>query len=460
MAGVAEREGATAERRGASPGRRCAHRVLGRVFADGAYADRAFRAEADRAGLDPRERAFAQRLAFGAIQRRATLDHVIAGLSSRPLDRVDPRLLDALRLGVFELLYMDAVPDRAAVAQTVELAKLDGGHASGYANAVMRHAAREALTLVAELGEESPAEAAILHSHPEWLVRLWWEVLGRAETLALLARDNAPPENALRVNELLATPADVARALAEEGIETRPAPGLPEGLVLHAAFDLHGSRLFEAGAVIGQSRGSMLVARVLGPAPGERVLDLCAAPGTKTTHLAALMRGRGQLVSVERHEGRAAALRRNCERMGAPWVDVRCVDAGEAPDGPFDRVLLDAPCSDLGTLQARPDARWRKTPDQIERLASEQERLLDAAAPRVRPRGTLVYSTCTISPRENEEQVRAFLARHPQFEPDDLGAEYPELVHRSAAAFLQVLPHRHGTEGFFIARLRHRGTLA
>lgn len=453
-AGVASARGAKGGSRVSGP-RRCAYRVLRRVSEQGAYADRAFRAEAERAGLGPRDRAFAQRLVYGAVQRRATLDHVLGALADRSVEAIDPPLRDALRLGLLQLVYLDAVPDHAAVDQTVELAGLGRPAGRGFVNAVMRRAAREARQVVAGLSADSPAEAAVLHSHPEWLVRLWWGSLGPEETRLLLERDNEPPESAVRANELLTTRAELRASLRRAGVRSRPAPGVPEGLVLEAPFDVHGSPLFEAGALIPQSRASMLAGRVLGPRPGERVLDLCAAPGAKATHIAALMRGRGTLVAVERHAGRCAELASNLRRMGAPWAEVRRADAASDPSGElFDRVLLDPPCSDLGVLQARPDARWRKTPAQIEDLAATQSSLLAAAAARVRPGGVLVYSTCTISPRENQERVEELLAARPDLAADDLGAEHPQFRHPAAPRCLQLLPHRDRTDGFFVARLR------
>ena len=210
----------------------CAFRVLERTFGENAYADRVFRSESDRAGLDARDRAFSQRLAYGAIQNRATLDYVIAGLSSRTADTIDPPLLNALRLGVYQLTLLDSVPDHAAVAQTVELAKHHGRGGHRLVNAVMRRATREASDLIAQLTDNSPAEAAVRHSHPEWVIRMWWDVFGREETVALLERDNSPAESAVRANELLVTPAEVAAQLTEQGVEVQPADGIPEGLVL------------------------------------------------------------------------------------------------------------------------------------------------------------------------------------------------------------------------------------
>jgi 16S rRNA (cytosine967-C5)-methyltransferase len=430
----------------------CAFRVLQRTFGEGAYSDRAFRAEAERAGLDARDRAFAQRLAYGTIQNRRTLDYVIVALSARGAGSIELPLLNALRLGVYQVAFLDGVPDYAAVGQTVDLARRHGHGGHRLVNAVMRRAAREATDLIAQLTDHSPAEAAVRHSHPEWVVRMWWDVLGREQTIALLERDNGPAENAVRANELLVTPAEVAQELAEQGVESHPADDMPEALVLNGQFDAHGSQLFTQGAIMPQSRASMLVARALAPQPGERVLDMCAAPGAKATHVAALLGNEGAVLAVEKHGGRAKALEENCERLGASCVTVREADAADV-QGEFDRVLLDPPCSDLGTLQARPDVRWKKDEGAVARLAGEQKRLLDAAAARVRPGGTLVYSTCTISPDENERQIASFLDRRADFQLDDLPEAFAPYAHPTAERLVQVLPHRHGTDGFFIARL-------
>ena len=435
--------------------RLCAFRVLQRTFEEGAYADRAFRAEATRAGLDGRDRAFAQRLAYGAIQNRATLDYVATALSSRAPDAIDPPVMNALRLGIYQLALMDGVPDHAAVGETVDLAKEHGRGGHRFVNAVMRRAAREASDLISELTDDTPAEAAIRHSHPEWLVRMWWEALGPEQTVALMERDNGPAENALRVNELVVTASEVAEDLASDGVETKRVDDLPEALVVTGQFDAHGSKLFRSGAVMPQSRASMLVARAVDPQPGDRVLDMCAAPGAKTTHLAALLGDDGEVVAVEKHGGRARALTENCDRLGAASVTVREADAGDI-DGEFDRVLLDPPCSDLGTLQARPDVRWKKDEASVARVAAEQARLLDSAADRVRRGGTLVYSTCTISPDENERQVESFLRRRSDFRVDALPEPVASYSHPADGGLAQVLPHRHGTDGFFIARMtRH-----
>lgn len=427
----------SAARDGVSPARVCAFVVIRRVFERGAYADRAFAAEAT--ALSPRDRALAMRLAYGVVQRRATLDHLIAELSGRSPRKLDRPVVTALRLGLLQLLLLDGVADHAAVNESVELARTAGSRGSGLVNAVLRRAIRDGAALLSELDDATPERAAVKHSVPGWLAELWWKELGGDRARALLATVNEPPESALRLNTLVG---DAAELSAQLPVPARPAAGIPEGVVLEAPFDIQGSPLFAAGAVIGQSRGSMLVARTLSPEPGQRVLDLCAAPGAKTTHLAALTGGRGAIVAIERHKGRAAALRRTCERMRAGSVTVEVGDASEPRRGElFDRVLADPPCSGLGTLQSRPDIRWRASPERIAELARLQGRILDAAAAATAPGGALVYSVCTISDAEGDGLVEAFLQRSGDF----------ELERR-----LQTLPDRDLTDGFFVARLRRR----
>jgi 16S rRNA (cytosine967-C5)-methyltransferase len=434
--------------------------VIRRVFEEGAWADRALPGEARRLALDVRERALATQLAFGTVQRRATLDALIAHLSGRPVEALDPPVLAALRLGAFQLLFLDRIPAHAAVGESVELAKADSPGGARLVNAVLRRAAREGRTWAAALPEDTPAAAALAHSHPEWVAAMWWDAFGPDTARALMAAGNRPAEPAVRANTLRTDATALRTALP---VAAHPAPGLPEGLVLDGPFDAFGSPLWAQGELMPQSRAAMTVARLLAPRPGESVLDLCAAPGGKTTHLAALMEGRGRVVAVELHPGRAEALRRTASRMGAAPVEVRTGDAA-GPHEPeaYDRVLVDPPCTDLGTLAGRPDARWRKQAGQPAELARLQAAILHAGAAALRPGGTLVYSTCTISPAENERLVAGFLAAHPDFAADDLPAEQaasggPVWDHPGVPRFLQTLPSRDGTDGFFIARLRKDG---
>jgi 16S rRNA (cytosine967-C5)-methyltransferase len=440
-----------------APARICAYAVLRRVFEHGAYADRALRAEAST--LDTRDRALAMRLAYGAVQRRGTIDHLIERLAERAPERLQAPVLAALRLGLFELLYLDGSPDYAVVGDAVELAKAGGGAGHGLVNAVLRRAAREGRdALLKDLDDRTPERAAIRHSHPAWVDEMWWQELGPAAARALMAHDNEPAEVALRANTLVIDAPALATQLP---VDMRIDPQIPDALVLDGPFDAYGSPLWAAGAFLAQSRAAMLPARALAPQPGERVLDLCAAPGGKTTQLAALMDGRGEVLAVERHPRRAAALVRTAQRCRAGNVRVEVADAALFGDGSeaFDRVLVDPPCSGLGTLQAHADLRWRVTPESVREMAVAQAAILAAGARALRPGGVLVYSTCTISPIENERLIAAFLDSHPDFSPEDLAVETPVLASspRSqalAAGSLQTLPHRDHTAGFFISRLR------
>jgi 16S rRNA (cytosine967-C5)-methyltransferase len=378
--------------------------VVRRVSEQGAYADRALHGAAK--DLDPRERGLAKRLAFGTVQRRGTLDWVIARHVDR---RLDPQVRAALQLGLYQLLFTD-VPQHAAVAESVELAKPSPG--AKLVNAVLRKVQRGGVELPSD---DNPKGAAIRHSHPEWLTLLWWDWLGADETRALLAADNEPAELALRVNPLAHLDVDL------------PGRREDDALVVDGPLDVLAHPLYAAGAITPQSRASQRVARIVDPQPRERVLDLCAAPGGKTTHLAALMGDRGEVVAVERHPQRARALAAQAQRLHATSVRVHVGDAREvtpeALGGRFDRVLVDPPCSGLGTLRTHPDLRWRATPEGIEQLRAEQEAIVAAARAALAPGGRLVYSTCTLSPREEIVQGRA----------------------------VRTLPHRDGTDGFYIA---------
>ena len=403
----------------ASPARRAAFRVIRRVVEQDAFADQALHAEAD--GLDARERAFARQLAFGTVQRLRAVDHVIAALTTAK--KLDPPIRAALRLGVFQLLFLDGVPPHAAVGESVELVRRSRG--SGLVNAVLRRASREGEELLAAAPE------AVRESYPDWLAELWIGAYGADTASQLMRRLNEPSELALRANRLKTTPEELAAAIGGRVAGAQA----PDAVLPAGPFDAHGHELWHRGHYMPMSRSSQQVAPFLRPQRGERVLDLCAAPGGKSTHLAALMENDGQIVSVEQRTDRAEQLRTTAARMGATIIDVQVGDAGVArPDGPFDRVLADPPCSGLGTLQARPDLRWRMTPERIAGLVAEQRRILRAALGAVRPGGVVVWSTCTLDPAENEELLR-----------DVPGFELDEAV--------TLFPHDTGSAGFQLARL-------
>jgi 16S rRNA (cytosine967-C5)-methyltransferase len=450
-----------------APPRALAFATVRATFEDEAHTERAFREGADALGLEGRERAQAQRLAYGAVQRRGTADTATERLAERSTRLLDPPVLAALRLGLFELLFADATPDHAAVDQAVELVKGAGaGHAAGLVNAVLRRAARERAALVADLlGDDStPERAAVAHSAPLWLARMWWEELGAETTRSLLAACNEPVPVGLRVNTLRGDREAALAKLRDAGVEAS-APQAPWPLAPAEAAVVAGrtgavvAELVDAGELTPQSLGSAAVVEVLDPQPGEHVLDLCAGPGIKTGQIAARMGDRGETISVELDPARAAEVAAQARRLGLRSVSTIELDAATTPMAPsFDRVLVDAPCSDLGALASRPDARWRKSPRAIERLAELQGRVLERAAASLRPGGTLVYATCTISRREGEERVAALLEAATgagiPLAVEDLGARAPGLASPHDGRCLQLRPDRDRTTGFFICRLR------
>jgi 16S rRNA (cytosine967-C5)-methyltransferase len=398
-----------------TPARRAAYQVLLRVFEDDAYADRAFRAAAE--GLDDRERAFAQRLAYGSVQRVRTLDHAIETLGRRPVRKLDPPVRAALRLGAYQLGYTDTAV-HAAVNESVELvraARLE--RAVPFTNAVMRRLTDGIRPLL-----DSLPDGPLKESYPDWIHGVFGRVLGEDEALALMRAMNEPLETVVRL------------------VDGDPPPG-SEATDVPGAYRVErvDERLVAEGKLWPQSRGSQLAGLCVGAEAGERVLDLCAAPGGKTGQL------RGEVTAVEIDPARARELRENLATMGRSDVAVVEADGTALPPelAGFDRVLVDAPCSGLGVLAQRPDLRWRATP-----LPELQLALLRSAAERVRPGGTIVYSVCTLNPDECEAVVDASgLPVVP------LRDEWPAFAHPSRPEFLLTLPHVHGTSGFFIARL-------
>jgi 16S rRNA (cytosine967-C5)-methyltransferase len=405
-----------------SPARSAAFRVLLRVFEDDAYADHALRSAS--VALDERDRALAHRLAFGAVQRVRTLDHAIEALGRRRVARLDPPVRAALRLGAYQLGFAGGVPRYAAVNESVELVRRHGPvRAVAFTNAVLRRLADGIDELLRTLPEVTPPQAALRHSYPDWVAETWWRDFGRDDALALMRALNEPAETVVRLvrGEIEGTPdADVPGAWHVPRVD---------------------EEALAAGRVWPQSVASQLVGLAVGSSEGERVLDLCAAPGGKATMLA------GNVTAVELNEGRARELVETTRKLGAASVRVVVADGRRLPAEltGFDRALVDAPCSGLGVLDRRPDLRWRAEP-----LPGLQLELLRAAAERVRPGGTIVYSVCTLNADEGEAVVDAS-----GLEVDlTLADEWPRFRSARRPEFLQTLPHVHRTAGFFVARLR------
>jgi 16S rRNA (cytosine967-C5)-methyltransferase len=407
-----------------SPARTAAFVVLQRVFEDDAYADRALRTAA--AELDERDRALAQRLSYGAVQRARTLDHAIETIGRRRVARLDAPVRAALRLGAYQLAFVDGVARYAAVNESVELVRRAGlERAVAFTNAVLRRLADGIRPLIESMPDATAAEAALRHSYPDWIAETWWDELGAAAAVELMRALNEPAPTVVR--------------LARGEIDGTPDPEIPGAWHV----DRVDERALAEGRIWPQSAASQLVGLAVGARDGERTLDLCAAPGGKATMLA------GEVTAVEVNEGRARELRETARRLGATHVAVVVADGRDLPAEltGFDRALVDAPCSGLGVLNRRPDLRWRALP-----LPKLQLELLQAAAGRVHPSGTIVYSVCTINAEEAEDVVDASrLAVDPS-----LAEQWPRFRHPRRPEFLQTLPHVHGTAGFFVARLTVR----
>lgn len=467
-----------------APARRAAFAVLLRETRSRAPFDLAAATGVEFARLAARDRALAYELAMGTIKRRNSLDRVVAAFSDASSSRLRPEVRESLRLGAFQLLYLDRVPAHAAVNDAVELAKAHGRRTGAFVNAVLRKVASEGRAELARLSGGASIEAlAVRCSHPDWLVSLWVDELGRDAAEALMEADNRPAERCVRVNRLRATIAQAQASLSGDGITARlareayaeVAPDTPDALLLEGPA-LESSAAFREGLVMPQSRGSQLAAAIAAGAlePGARrgparAADLCAAPGGKTSQLAALLAG-WRLLAVDDEPRRVAALRANLTRLGAADIevcerDVLEMGADEAERGRYGVVLLDAPCSGLGTLASRPDLRWRRRAGDVRRLATLQRDLLAAAAALVAPGGALTYSVCTLTRAETLGVVDRFVAGRARegaadsgsraaWTLDDLGAAYPAYRHPANGAYVQTLPSRDETTGFFVARLR------
>jgi 16S rRNA (cytosine967-C5)-methyltransferase len=424
-----------------------------------AYADRLLDALGDRARLPARDRGLATELVLGTLRWQRRLDWTLARVSRRRLDELTPWVRALLRLTAYQLAFLDRIPPWAAVHEAVELAKRRrAAGASAFVNGVLRTLAGMPRPWPLPTAGDPIEALALRASHPTWLVERWWGRYGPAEAEALAVSMNEAPPVVLRANTLRTAPPTLAAILDEAGVRATPTRFAPEGFVLDRVGDLRELRPLSDGRAAVQDEAAILVGHALAPRPGDTVADVCAAPGTKTTHLAALMANQGRIVAADRHPGRLDVLRAAAARLGATIVEPRLGDAQTlAQDvGPVcDRVLVDAPCSNLGVLRRNPDGKWRRRPEDFVTLAAAQAAILDAAASLVRPGGVLVYATCSLEPEENAAVVAELLARRPDFDPDPLPATVPPAC-RTAPHILQMGPHRHGSDGFTAHRLRRR----
>ncbi|MDY6268482.1 MAG: 16S rRNA (cytosine(967)-C(5))-methyltransferase RsmB [Selenomonadaceae bacterium] len=441
--------------------RNLAVRVLNEVQEEGAYANVALARNLRKAQLTDVDRRFLTELAYGAVKASGTLDWMIRRYVSRPVRKIAPMIRNILRLGFYQIFYMDKVPNSAACNECVELAKKYGHPGTvKFVNAVLRSAVRQPEKCAFPHGKGHATEELALSSfHPQWLVKRWVKALGYDAAAAICAFDNTDAVLSLRTNTLKTTREALLERLRAEGATVEPSAWAPEGILCHAHGALDAMASLQEGLWQVQDESSMQVAHVVAPEPGEFVIDCCSAPGGKTTHLAALMKNEGRIVAGDIYEHKLARIEENAKRLGIQIIDTELLDArdvGHRFHAQADRVLVDAPCSGLGVLRRKPDARWRKREEEIAKLPQLQIDILTSAAEAVRPGGILVYSTCTIERMENEDVVEAFLDTHPEFALEMTGEYLP--TKKREENMVQLYPHVDGTDGFFIARMKRNLT--
>lgn len=427
--------------------------------------------------IDGRERRLINGLVYGVIRWQRQLDWVLNQFIN-PRFQLDTRHRTILRLGAFQLLHLDGIPAHAAIYETVQLANSHprsssgGRKTAGFINAVLRSVQRKGGTLDYPPLDANPIEhIAVSSSYPTWLIKRWLQARGVSWTLAFCRASNQIAPLALRVNSLLTHPEEVCQSLETSGINAAVSKISPDGLVVKnrtiTAFDTTGDQtlkdVLNRGDIYVQDESAMLVSHLLSPENSQFIVDLCAAPGGKTTHLAHLMGNAGKLVAVDVSAEKIALIQKNCRRIGAHNVETEVMDATKA-DLSFiktaDAVLIDAPCSGFGTLRRHPDIRWNKTFEQVRALSEIQYDLLKNAAQHIKPGGILVYSTCSIEPMENEEIIQRLLADFPMYAVEDARRFLPNVPASAITpqGFVQTFPHQHGVDGAFAARLRRVST--
>jgi len=439
-----------------SPARMTALRVLVSCRTNQSWADAALKAQINRDGLSAADAALCSRIVYGVLQNQLLLDHYIGCYCSQKPDHLQPPLLDILRIGAYQILHLDKVPDSAAVNEAVEMAKIvKRGQAAGLINAVLRKISQNKNNLPAIPDRDAERYLSIKYSHPKWLVKRLVGILGREEAEAFLSANNTVAPLTIQVNPLKTTVEALVEELTESGITVAAHPWVPGCLELSGTGDLTALDVFRQGKFLVQDPAARLVSLIAGVQPGQRVLDVCAAPGGKSFSAAFAMENSGSITSCDLHENKLKRIREGAERLGLTCITTQAADGRVFRpqwEGSFDTVLVDAPCSGLGIIRKKPDTRYKKV-DDLFTLPMIQSAILENAARYVRPGGTLVYSTCTILPEENEQVSNAFLAEHPEFTKEPI--VLPEPVGGTDGQ-LTLWPQRHGTDGFYICRMKRQ----
>lgn len=441
--------------------REIALQVLLAVETREAYANLALRGLLDREGPSKLDRAFATELVYGTLRSLNTLDWILEQFLKKPLKKQTPAVRNILRMGVYQLLYMDRVPDSAACNEAANLARRYGhSGAVKFVNGVLRSIARKKSSITFPDPNDDPLNfIAIRYSHPLWMVRKWVEMFGFEETAELCKANNESAPTTVRTNTLKLPREELMAELENEGLTVTAARYAPEGINIQGAYALSELKAYREGLMQVQDEGSILVGHALAPKPGARVLDMASAPGGKTTHLAQIMRNEGKIVACDIYAHKLQLVRDNCRRLGINIVETWEGDARELSKtfkNWADYVLLDAPCSGLGVLRRRPDARWRKDEKRVKEMAGLQREMLEEAGRCLAPGGVMVYSTCTITAEENTSLITEFLASNQDFHLTSLEGFLPPSLGDLKKGYIQLLPHKHQMDGFFIARIQKK----
>jgi 16S rRNA (cytosine967-C5)-methyltransferase len=423
----------------------------------GAYADVALDRVLQKFKLPDNDRRLMTELVYGSVRRQRTLDTLIDKLATKKAHQQPPELRTILHLGFYQLRYQEKIPVSAAVNTTVELAKENGfSSLTGFVNGLLRQYLRliESSSEPLKLPENPVERLGILHSFPDWIIEVWLEQLGLKETERLCAWMNQTPTIDLRVNILRTSLEKVESAFKSAGVLVRPIPYLPQGLrLISSTGPIKNLPGFREGWWTVQDSSAQLVSHLLDPKPGNVVIDVCAAPGGKTTHIGELMGDKGKIWACDKTASRLRKLKENVQRLHLESIDICTGDSRNLTqfNNIADCVLLDAPCSGLGTMHRHADARWRQTPSSVQELSQLQKELISHTANFIKVGGVLVYATCTLHPMENEEVISQFLAVNPHWQIESPGSD---LVDITSPGWLKVWPHQRDMDGFFMVRLR------
>jgi 16S rRNA (cytosine967-C5)-methyltransferase len=434
--------------------RNLAVKILNRVERTDSYLDKVLDVELKQSEIGDLDKGLLTEIVHGVLRWQSRLDWVLNGFSHGNFSKAEINVKNAMRVSLYQIMFLDKIPHSAAVNEAVEFVKrIRGDRPAGLVNAVLRNIIRNIEGIRYPAAEDEPVQyLAVYYSHPQWMVRRWLARFGADETKKLLMSGNERPGLALRINKMRVEPGVFLRQLDQLEIPYAGSSHLDHFVKVKSLSRIGQMDLFRKGMFTIQDESAALPCQLLDVRPGLRVIDLCAAPGGKTTNIAERMQNQGEIIAIDKYEAKLGLIKGSCERLGITNVTLVAADAATYAAEPADRVLLDAPCSGLGVLCKKPDIKWKRDVTDIDQLVKTQRELLDHAAGLVKPDGVLVYSTCTMEPEENLERVTEFLSRHPEFRLDDARTYVPhDLV--SADGCVETFPHRHGMDGSFAARL-------